>query len=128
MKLEAQSDIVLNRMEGVLMASINVALTSTVLAGFREDVFHRLTVERSPVLVLDLSGASLMDVEEFESLRMLAQSVAIMGTETWFVGLRPEVAATLVTLGARTGGLRTALDLDTVLKRVRHQKQGAGHA
>lgn len=127
MESEAPSRIVLNRMGGVLVATIQVDITSTVLARFREDLLNRLAAERLPSLVLDLSGVSLMDVEEFEALRKLSHSAAMMGAETWFVGLRPEVVATLVTLSARTGGLRTALDLDDALTLIRQEKEGADH-
>jgi rsbT antagonist protein RsbS len=127
MESEAPSRIVLNRMGGVLVATIQVDISSTLLARFSEDLLNRLAVERSPSLVLDLSGLSLMDVEEFEALRKLSRSVAMMGAETWFVGLQPEVVATLVTLGARTSGLRTALDLDGALTLIRQEREEANN-
>jgi rsbT antagonist protein RsbS len=127
MESEAPSRIVLNRMGGVLVATIQVDITSTQLARFREDLLNRLALERSPSLVLDLSGVSLMDVEEFEALRKLSRSVAMMGAETWFVGLQPEVVATLVTLGARTSGLRTALDLEGALTLIRQEREKANN-
>lgn len=119
--------IVVNRMEGVLVATIQVVMTSTTLARLRDDVLNYLAVARSSSLLLDLSGISLMDLEEFESLRKLARSVTLMGTETWFVGLRPEVVSTLVVLGAESTGLRTALDLDAALHLIKREKEGAKH-
>lgn len=119
--------IVVNRMEGVLVATVQVDMTSTTLDRLRDDLLHLLAADRSPCLLLDLSGIALMDLEEFESLRRLAHSVGLMGTETWFVGLRPEVVATLVTLGAEAGGLRTALDLDAALNRIREENTPVSH-
>ncbi len=127
MEQESQGRIVVNRMEGVLVATIQVALTSATLTRLREDVLSSLAAQPSPSLLLDLSGLSLMDVEEFEALRQLAKSVWLMGTETWFVGIRPEVVATLVTLGADPNGLRTALDLDAALNLIRREKEGVAH-
>ena len=127
MEQESQGRIVVNRMEGVLVATIQVALISETLTRLREDVLSSLAAQPSPSLLLDLSGLSLMDVEEFEALRQLAKSVWLMGTETWFVGIRPEVVATLVTLGADPNGLRTALDLDAALSLIRREKEGAAH-
>lgn len=124
---DADGRIVVNRMEGVLVATIQVAMTSTTLARLREDVLNYLAAERSSSLLLDLSGISLMDLEEFESLRNLSRSVALMGTETWFVGLRPEVVSTLVVLGAESTGLRTALDLDAALHLIRRENEEATH-
>ena len=124
MSSETEGRIVVNRMEGVLVATIQVVMTSTALSRLREDVLNSLAAEPSHSLLLDLSGISLMDLEEFESLRSLSQSVALMGTETWFVGMRPEVVATLVTLGAETGGLRSALDIDAALPLIRREKEG----
>ncbi len=122
---DADGRIVVNRMENVLVATIQVAMTSTTLTRLREDVLNYLAAEGASSLLLDLSGISLMDLEEFESLRNLARSVSLMGTETWFVGLRPEVVSTLVVLGAESTGLRTALDLDAALHLVRREKKGA---
>ena len=124
MNSKTDGRIVVNRMEGVLVATIQVTMTSATIRQLREDVLNFLAGESSPSLLLDLSGISLMDLEEFDSLRRLAHSVALMGTATWFVGLRPEVVATLVTLGAETGGLRTALDLDAALHSIRREREG----
>ncbi len=124
MESEAESRVVVNRMEGLLVATIQVALSDSTLARLREDVLQFVATERSPALLLDLSGISLMDLEEFESLRKLARSVELMGTETWFVGLRPEVVAALVTLDAETGGLRTALDLNSAMELIRGREKG----
>ena len=126
MESETQSPIVLNRMGNVLVATIQTALTSSVLARFQKDLLNRLAAERSPALLLDLSGVALMDVEEFDALRKLARSAAIMGAETWFVGFRPEVVATLITLGAQADGLRAALDIDDALTLIRRNNQGVG--
>jgi anti-anti-sigma regulatory factor len=109
------------------VATIQVDISSSLLTLFREDLLNRLAVERVASLVLDLSGVSLMDIEEFEALRKLSHSVAMMGAETWFVGLQPEVVATLVTLGARTSGLRTALDLDGALTLIRQETEEANN-
>ena len=127
MSEDTHGRIVVNRMEGVLVATIQVAMTSTTLGRLRDDVLHYLAAERSPSLLFDLSGISMMDIEEFESLRSLAHSVSLMGTETWFVGLRPEVVATLVTLGAEARELRTALDLDAAINLIRRETQGLSH-
>lgn len=128
MESEAKSRIVLNSMGGVLVATVQAAMTSSVLARFREDLLDRLIADRLPSLVLDLSGVSLMDIEEFDALRQVARSAGMIGAEAWFVGLRPEVVATLVTLGADTDGLRTALDLDDALTLIRREKEeGARH-
>jgi rsbT antagonist protein RsbS len=43
----------------------------------------------------------------------------LMGTETILVGVRPEVSATLVRMGYRMEGVRTALDLDEGLALLR---------
>jgi rsbT antagonist protein RsbS len=124
MEQETQSPIVLNRMGNVLVATVQTALTSSVLARFHKDLLNRLAAERSPTLLLDLSGVSLMDVEEFDALRKLARSAAIMGAETWFVGFRPEVVSTLVGVGAQTAGLRAALDVDDALTQIQRGRKG----
>ncbi len=127
MEQRTQSPVVLNRMGDVLVATVQTELTSSVLARFHDDLLNHLAAERSPTLLLDLSGVSLMDVEEFDALRKLAFSAAVMGAETWFVGFRPEVVSTLVSVGAQTGGLRAALDLDDALTQIQRGRKGVMH-
>jgi rsbT antagonist protein RsbS len=127
MKQESHSPIVLNRMGNVLVATVQTDLTSSVLERFHEDLLNRLALERSPALLLDLSGVSVMDVEEFDALRKLARSATIMGAETWFVGFRPEVVYTLVGVGADTVGVKAALDLDDALTQIQRGQKGATH-
>jgi rsbT antagonist protein RsbS len=127
MEQETHSPVVLNRMGDVLVATVQTALTSSMLARFHDDLLNHLAADRSPALLLDLSGVSLMDVEEFDTLRKIASSAAIMGAETWFIGFRPEVVATLVSVGARTGGLRAALDLNAALNQIQRGRKGVMH-
>ena len=105
-------------MGDVLVATMQTALDPAVLKRFREDLLERLGSERAPALLLDLSGVTLMDLEEYDWLLKLARSTALMGTETWFVGFRPEVVATLVLLGAPTDDVRSALDIDGAIRTI----------
>ena len=55
--------------------------------------------------------------------RILAETgrmARLMGTRTVLVGMRPEVAATLVRMGYAMEGVRTALDLDDGLALLGH--------
>ena len=66
-------------------------------------------------LVIDISGLDIVDSYVARVLADTGQMARLMGTDTVLAGMRPEVAATLVRMGYRMEGVRTALDVDEAL-------------
>ncbi|HEX7700951.1 MAG TPA: STAS domain-containing protein, partial [Kofleriaceae bacterium] len=63
-------------------------------------------------LVIDITGLEIVDSYVARVLANTGRMAALMGTDTVVVGMRPVVAATLVRMGFRMEGVRTALDVD----------------
>jgi rsbT co-antagonist protein RsbR len=76
-------------------------------------------IERSTAqrLVLDITGVPLVDSQVAQGLLGVVQAARLLGTEAILVGVRPEVAQTIVGLGLTLPGLRTYADLQTALGR-----------
>jgi anti-anti-sigma regulatory factor len=68
--------------------------------------------------VLDLSAVRFLDRTELEGLRALAGMLALLGTKTIFVGLKPSVVAWLVTHDVDVSGLAFERDLEGALERL----------
>lgn len=62
---------------------------------------------RADVAILDITGVSVVDSQVASALVMAARAVRLLGGEVILTGIRPDVAATLVGLGADLEGIVT---------------------
>ncbi len=97
---------------GCIVASIQRDLRGEVLQQFRDDLLERLQSSGANGVILDLSGLSIMDADDFDGIRRTLDMAALMGARAMVVGLRPGVVSALVELGVETGNFDTLLDLD----------------
>jgi anti-anti-sigma regulatory factor len=67
-------------------------------------------------VVLDITGVAVVDTQVAAALLRVAGAARLMGAETVIVGIRPEVAQTMVHLGVDLTGLRTAATLQDGLQ------------
>lgn len=95
-----------------LLVTIQTELQDTVAEAFQEDLLE--TIERTGArgLLIDISGLEVVDSYVAGVLTGTARMAALMGSTTVVVGMRPEVAATLVRMGYSMTGVRTALNVD----------------
>lgn len=73
---------------------------------------------QAEAVILDLSALNLIDLTEWTWLRNLSRSCKLMGSKIWLVGLKPEVAITLVSMGAITQDLQYALGVEEALNLI----------
>ena len=113
-----------------LVASIQVDLTDAVLAQFRDDLLRELQAQQAQGIILDLSGIEVMDLSDFENIRLTISMAELMGVTAVVCGLRPGVVASLILLGAETDELKAARDLDMAFellgKRMTQRMEGSG--
>ncbi|MCS6887199.1 MAG: STAS domain-containing protein [Chloroflexus sp.] len=70
-------------------------------------------------LVLDITGMPFVDTTVAAGLIKLVQAARLLGAEVTLVGVRPEVAQTMVALGIDLANVATAADLASALRRER---------
>lgn len=100
------------RIQGFLLASLQGDLTDSVAERFQQDVLQSIEKHGSPGLILDITGLELVDTYVARVLADTGRMARLMGAETVLVGMRPEVAATLVRMGFALDDIHTALDID----------------
>jgi rsbT antagonist protein RsbS len=101
-----------------LLASIQVELRDTIADAFQEDILETIAKTGATGLVIDITGLEIVDSYVARVLANTGRMATLMGTDTVVVGMRPVVAATLVRMGFRMEGVRTALDVDAGLALV----------
>jgi rsbT co-antagonist protein RsbR len=68
---------------------------------------------RAQVAILDITGVAVVDTQVADALIRAAQAVKLLGAQVVLTGIRPEVAQTLVGLGADLSGIITRSSLET---------------
>ena len=100
---------------GVAVASIQVDLEPEILQVFQDEFLQFIEDQRSEVVIFDVSGVELMDIDDADALLRILKMASIMGARTMLVGLRPGVVSALVELGFEVGDVETFLTLDQAL-------------
>lgn len=100
------------RIGTTLLASIQIELRDTTAQAFQQDVLKAIEKSRSRGLIIDITGLDMVDTFVARILTDTGRMAKLMGTETVLVGMRPEVAATLVRMGFSMQGVHTALNVD----------------
>lgn len=85
-----------------------------------------LEEQQARVLILDVTGVATVDTQVAAVLLQVARAARLMGAETILAGIRPELAQTLVSLGADLGNLRTAASLQSALALITSGKVEPG--
>ena len=110
--------VTMNVVHGCLIATLQAALTTETVDQFRRDLLARLHAAGARRVVLDCSAVDVVDVEDFERIRKVIATVALMGARTVLAGLRPGVVSALVDLGADLDGIDAAMDVDDALRKA----------
>jgi rsbT co-antagonist protein RsbR len=66
-------------------------------------------------LILDITGVPMVDSHVAQGLLSVVQATRLLGADTVLVGIRPEVAQALVSIGLELEGMRTFGDLQSAL-------------
>ena len=110
-----------------LLTTVHVELDDNVADAFQQDVLQAIERTGAKGLVIDISSLDEVDTYVARVLADTGRMAGLMGARTVLVGMRPEVAATLVRMGYAMEGVETALDVDDgiALLAVRRAVPGA---
>ena len=118
MSSRSQSGIPLQLSQQCVVASIQVDLDDEVLHVFRQELLELLQSSGARGIILDLSGVSIIDAEDFRALRDTMDMARLMGAITVVSGLQPGVVSALIDLEADTRGVDATLTLDDAFERM----------
>lgn len=91
------------------------ALDSARLLQLQEQSLRALGRSSARTLVLDITGVPVVDSQVAQGLLMTVRSARLLGATAVLVGIRPEVAQTIVGLGIDLRDVRTYSDLHSAL-------------
>jgi rsbT co-antagonist protein RsbR len=80
-------------------------LTDALLQGIRD--------RRARVVVMDITGVPLVDSKVANHLVQTVEAAGLMGARVIVTGISPDIAQTLVAIGAELGGVQTLADLQS---------------
>jgi rsbT antagonist protein RsbS len=114
----SESQIPILRVGRVLLATVHVELRDATAEAFQTDVLCAIEKHDARGLVIDISGLDTVDSYVARILADMARMASLMGTDTVLVGMRPEVAGTLVRMGYSMAGVGTALNVEEGLRKL----------
>ncbi|MGB9724522.1 MAG: GAF domain-containing protein [Chloroflexia bacterium] len=97
--------------EGVLLMPLVGSIDSARGRQILERLMGEVERERAQVVLVDITGVPVVDTAVAQMLLQAVQAVRLLGGETVLVGIRPEVAQTLVGLGVDLRGIVTRASL-----------------
>jgi rsbT antagonist protein RsbS len=99
-----------------LIASVHTALDDSQLVRFEHDLVEQIGEHRSRGVIIDVAALDVIDSFAAHTLRRIAEMARLRGARTVVVGIQPDVAFAMVSLGMSTGTIKTALDLEEGLE------------
>lgn len=108
----------------VLVAPLIGAIDSARAATLADNLLHAIERNRAKKVIFDITGVPLVDTHVAQVLLRTADSARLLGADVLLVGVRPEVAETLVTLSIDMRALRPFANLQEAVSSL----QTAHHA
>ncbi len=105
-----------------LIVPIQVELHDRAAQKVQEDILHRVEATGASGLLVDVSAVSIVDSFLGRMLSDTARMARLLGAETVLVGMKKEVAITLIELGMVFKDLHTAMNIEDGLALVEQLK------
>jgi rsbT antagonist protein RsbS len=103
------------RLGPVLIVSVQGDLADAVAVALRRDVGDAVSSGGITGVVLDVSGVAIVDSYLGRVLTEIAADCSLLGARAVVAGIKPAVAITLVEMGLRLDGARTARSLEAAM-------------
>lgn len=118
------------KMGEYLLVTIQVDMHDRLAMTLQDDLTSRIVSARAKGVLIDISALEIVDSFIGRTLADIAAMSRVLDAETVVVGMRPAVAITLVELGLRLEGVRTALNvergMDFLRTRIRQRSRDDG--
>lgn len=102
-----------------LLVTIQVDMHDRLAMTLQDDLASAVSRTGARGVLIDISSLSMVDSFIGRMLSNISAIARIMDAETVIVGMQPAVAITLVELGLTLPGIRTALNVDQGMERLR---------
>ena len=112
-------EVPIMRMGSNLLVTLQGNLEDTTVEQIERAVTHEVARTAATGVLVDVSGLSIVDSFVARVIARLVAMVRLLGADATIVGLQPAVAITLVELGVPMGHVRTALNAEQGIARLR---------
>ena len=102
----------------VLVAPLIGALDQERMQQLQSQVLKRVERIHARLLILDVTGVPMIDTHVAQGLMNLVRGLRLLGANAALVGVRPEVAQTIVALGVQLRDVEVFSDLGSALQRA----------
>jgi rsbT antagonist protein RsbS len=99
-----------------LIASIQGALSDPEVLELQNNLLEKVGRHRIRGVVIDVAAMDVIDTYATRSLRSIARTTRLRGSEMVVVGIQPEVAFVMARFGLELDDVKTALDLEEGLE------------
>lgn len=103
------------KLKDVLVIPIQEELHDTAAEEIGEEIIKDARESGAQGVILDISALEIVDSFLGRLLGEVAHALEAMGKKVVVMGIRPDVAITLVELGLDLGGIPTALNLEAAM-------------
>lgn len=107
------------KMGEFLLVTIQVDMHDRLALTLQDDLTGRIVQTRARGVLIDISALEIVDSFIGRMLGNIAAMSRVLDAETVVVGMQPAVAITLVELGLRLPGVRTALNVERGMELLR---------
>ena len=107
------------KMGEYLLVTIQVDMHDQLAMTLQDDLTSKIVSSRSKAVLIDISALEMVDSFIGRMLANIAAMSRVLDAETVVVGMRPAVAITLVELGMPLTGVRTALNVEQGMARLK---------
>ena len=129
MELEQQRAVVREMSIPVIPVSSSIlvmplvgALDTERLRDLQTEALRSVGRTSARYLVLDITGVSVVDSQVAQGIMTVVEALRLLGAVAILVGIRPEIAQTIVGLGLHLRGLQTYSDLHLALDAIAEQE------
>lgn len=114
-KFQSSTALVYTDLQGCLILTFPSELAKSLMDRVKHETLERCVKKHVIAVIFDLTAVELLDLTEWSWLIQLSQGVRLMGGQPWFVGLRPSLVTTLISLGAEINGVEYALGVEDAI-------------
>lgn len=114
--------------QNTLILPFQADFFTEVIQTLESEILKKIHTDRSIIgIILDLSKAKIIDLDNIQQLESVLKMAEILGVEAYLCGLRPDVTLTLVNLGYENKDLKTCLSIEhgiTLINKNNENKLG----
>lgn len=107
------------RLGGNLLVRLQGDLQDSTIERIEREIADEVARSGALGVMLDVSGLAVVDSFVARVLARLVSMIGLLGAEATVVGIQPAVAITLVELGVPMGHVKTALNAEQGMARLR---------